>query len=111
MATTDTLARPHRWTLRLRWGSLRWSVFVYACALVLGFACGFPLLWMASMAFKPPPEVLAWPPHFLPQEPTLINFVRLLRRVIFSSICRTAYSVRLPPRPSPSPLPRWGRTV
>jgi len=54
MATTTALAPPHRWTLRLRWGSLRWSVIVYACALVLGFACGFPLLWMASMAFKPP---------------------------------------------------------
>jgi ABC-type glycerol-3-phosphate transport system permease component len=83
MATTHTLARPRRWTLRLRWGSLRWSVFVYACALVLGFACGFPLLWMASMAFKPPPEVLAWPPHFLPQEPTLINFVRLFEESHF----------------------------
>ena len=60
MATSHTLARPRRWILGLRWGSLRWSVFVYACAVVLGFACGFPLLWMASMAFKPPPEVLAW---------------------------------------------------
>jgi ABC-type glycerol-3-phosphate transport system permease component len=68
---------------RWRWGSLRWSLFIYACALLLGFLCAFPLFWMLSTSLKPPAEVLAWPPHVLPEEPTLVNFVRLVQESNF----------------------------
>ncbi|MBV9543812.1 MAG: carbohydrate ABC transporter permease, partial [Chloroflexi bacterium] len=27
----------------------------------------FPVLWMVSTSFKPPNEVLSWPPTLLPQ--------------------------------------------
>ena len=34
----------------------------------------FPVLWMVSTSFKPPTEVLLWPPTLLPQAPTLANY-------------------------------------
>jgi multiple sugar transport system permease protein len=33
-----------------------------------------PILWMVVSAFKPPAEIIVWPPVILPQEPTLENF-------------------------------------
>ncbi|HMC36738.1 MAG TPA: carbohydrate ABC transporter permease, partial [Actinomycetota bacterium] len=32
------------------------------------------MLWMLSTSFKPPTEVSLWPPHLLPQAPTLTNY-------------------------------------
>jgi multiple sugar transport system permease protein len=34
----------------------------------------FPVLWMVSTSFKPPTEVLLWPPTLVPQAPTLTNY-------------------------------------
>lgn len=34
----------------------------------------FPVLWMVSTSFKPPTEVLLWPPTLVPQAPTLANY-------------------------------------
>jgi multiple sugar transport system permease protein len=33
-----------------------------------------PILWMVVSAFKPPAEIVVWPPVILPKEPTLENF-------------------------------------
>jgi len=33
-----------------------------------------PILWMVVSAFKPPTEIIVWPPVILPKEPTLENF-------------------------------------
>jgi multiple sugar transport system permease protein len=33
-----------------------------------------PILWMVVSAFKPPAEIIVWPPVILPREPTLENF-------------------------------------
>jgi multiple sugar transport system permease protein len=33
-----------------------------------------PIMWMAVSAFKPPAELIIWPPVILPQSPTLENF-------------------------------------
>ena len=33
-----------------------------------------PILWMVVSAFKPPAEIIVWPPVILPKEPTLENF-------------------------------------
>ena len=43
----------------------------------------FPLLWMASTSLKPGAEVLAWPPYFLPKNPTFDNFHRLFTETNF----------------------------
>src|SRR5437016_5293081 len=41
-----------------------------------------PMLWMLSTSFKPPPEIPLWPPHLLPQAPTLANYTGIFVRVI-----------------------------
>lgn len=33
-----------------------------------------PMLWMLSTSLKPPAEIPIWPPHLLPQAPTLANY-------------------------------------
>ena len=33
-----------------------------------------PMLWMIATSFKPPPEIAAWPPNFLPRAPTFDNY-------------------------------------
>ncbi len=50
-------------------------------ALVLAFMTLFPLLWMLSIAFKPPTEVFQ--PHLLPKTPKLDNFLYVLTEVPF----------------------------
>ena len=50
----------------------KWATFA-----ILVFFCFFlalPYFWMISTAFKPLEEVAAYPPHWLPRQPTLNNF-------------------------------------
>jgi multiple sugar transport system permease protein len=42
---------------------LAWSAFVL-----------FPIFWMVSTSFKESWEWVAWPPHWLPHEPTLQSY-------------------------------------
>ena len=42
---------------------LAWSAFVL-----------FPIFWMVSTSFKESWEWVAWPPHWLPYEPTLYSY-------------------------------------
>jgi ABC-type glycerol-3-phosphate transport system permease component len=62
-----------RW--RVRRLSARAAVYLGAGLLVLQAA--FPFLWMVSTSLKPPVEVFAQPPSFVPDAPTLENFHRL----------------------------------
>lgn len=44
--------------------------------LILGAATMIlPFIWMVSTSFKPPTEVLAWPPRFVPIHPTVQNYI------------------------------------
>ena len=36
-----------------------------------------PFLYMVGTSFKPPPEVIAWPPTLIPRNPTLANYALL----------------------------------
>ena len=49
---------------------------------VVLFAVGFmmllPLVFLVSNAFKTPPELLAWPPTIIPNQPTLENILGVL---------------------------------
>ena len=56
---------------------------VYAAALGLAAQAVLPLLWMLSTSLKPPREVFATPPTFVPAAPTLENFVRLVQDTAF----------------------------
>ena len=39
-----------------------------------------PMLWMLATSFKLPAEIAVWPPHLLPQAPTLANYTRPVSR-------------------------------
>jgi ABC-type glycerol-3-phosphate transport system permease component len=56
---------------------------LYVGAAVLVFQAAFPFLWMASTSMKPPPEVFAQPPYFVPKAPTWENFWRLFTSTNF----------------------------
>jgi len=58
-----------------------------------------PMLWMLATSFKPPSEIVVWPPRLLPQMPTLDNysglfaaapFLRFLGNSVFLSVTSTA---------------------
>lgn len=56
---------------------------LYLGAVVLVFQAAFPFLWMASTSMKPPVEVFADPPYFVPKAPTWENFARLFTSTNF----------------------------
>ncbi len=51
---------------------------LYAALIIVVGAFMFPFLWMLSVALKPQDEVFLFPPRFLPQHPTLLNFGKAL---------------------------------
>ena len=63
--------------IRLRFGSkpvikIRVSSLVLHAALIIGaLVMLFPVAWMFVSAFKPVSEIAAYPPTFLPKQPTL----------------------------------------
>ena len=74
--------RMNRW--RLRRLSTRSLLYVGAALLVLQAA--FPFFWMVSTSFKPPAEVFAQPPSFIPEDPTWDNFQRLFTATEFPDL-------------------------
>ena len=50
-----------------------------AVAVVFAVVMAFPAYWMINTAFKPPNEVLTFTPHFLPEHPTLQNFISAVK--------------------------------
>jgi multiple sugar transport system permease protein len=69
----------NRWRLR----RLSSRALLYGGALVLVLQAAFPFFWMVSTSFKPPREVFAQPPTFIPQGPTWENFYRLFTTTNF----------------------------
>lgn len=69
----------NRWRLR----HLSARGLVYAGALLLALQAAFPFFWMVSTSFKPPREVFAQPPTFIPQDVTWDNFRRLFTTTNF----------------------------
>jgi multiple sugar transport system permease protein len=55
-------------------GDARGVVVTHAVLLLGSLVMLFPVLWMVSTSFKPPTEVLTWPPTLLPISPTLANY-------------------------------------
>jgi ABC-type glycerol-3-phosphate transport system permease component len=52
-------------------------------AALLALQAAFPFFWMVSTSFKPPAEVFAQPPAFIPDDPTWDNFRRLFTATNF----------------------------
>jgi multiple sugar transport system permease protein len=58
----------------------RHQVFWYvrhALLLIWAVFAVFPIFWMVSTSFKDAGEWIAWPPHWLPQEFTLLNYQQI----------------------------------
>ena len=68
-------------SFKSRWLSTRTLLYVGAALLALQAA--FPFFWMISTSFKPPAEVFAQPPAFIPDDPTWDNFRRLFTATSF----------------------------
>jgi ABC-type glycerol-3-phosphate transport system permease component len=69
------------------WKAIVSVVLVFIMVIVL-----FPVFITISVSFKPPPEVLKYPPTFLPIRPTLQNYTNLLiGRNFFGYIVNTIY--------------------
>lgn len=58
-------------------------LLLYGAALLLALQASFPFFWMASTSFKPPSEVFAQPPSFVPHQVTWDNFKRLFTSTHF----------------------------
>ncbi|MBI2467395.1 MAG: carbohydrate ABC transporter permease, partial [Candidatus Rokubacteria bacterium] len=78
-----------------RWRARRAAarVLLYLAAAALVFQAAFPFLWMASTSLKPPGEVFAQPPAFIPERPTLENFRRLFGATHFLVYFRNSVTV------------------
>jgi multiple sugar transport system permease protein len=64
------------------WVSNAFGAFVTHGILIVGSIIMLvPFLWMLSTSFKPPTEVLIWPPRMLPIEPTLANYSKVLETI------------------------------
>lgn len=43
-----------------------------------------PFIWMVSTSFKPPAEVISWPPRFIPLHPTVQNYLNAFAAAPFA---------------------------
>src|SRR5512136_599377 len=68
---------------RWRFRRLSTRTLLYVGAALLALQAAFPFFWMVSTSFKPPAEVFAQPPAFIPQDPTWDNFHRLFTATAF----------------------------
>ncbi len=59
-------------------------------AVVFSLVWIFPVYWMVNTAFKPRSEAMTSTPLFVPQQPTLDNFVVAITRPTSSPTCATA---------------------
>lgn len=73
----------------------------YVILVAIALIMLFPLLWLVSTAFKSPTEnIFQFPPQFIPEQPTLQNFVEVWRtnpfgRYLFNSTVVAGLTVSL----------------
>jgi len=59
------------------------KIFVYLALIIGGILMMLPFFWMSLGAFRPVKEIMVFPPTFLPENPTLQNFVEVFERIPF----------------------------
>jgi multiple sugar transport system permease protein len=64
---------------------------IYLACLVMAFIVVGPFLWVVVSSISPGKELTAFPPHWFPQEPTLANYLTLLRPVVGQSIAASEF--------------------
>jgi putative chitobiose transport system permease protein len=70
----------------------------YAALVALALLCAFPLLWTLSAAFGTAGNLFAYPPSFLPEQPSFANFIEVFRvielgRYYWNSVWITFWTV------------------
>jgi multiple sugar transport system permease protein len=65
-------ARARKLRRQRRNGLVRHTILLAWTAIVI-----FPIFWMVSTSFKESGEWVTWPPHWLPQDPTLHNYAQI----------------------------------
>ena len=75
-ASASTMSAKQARTRRLRRERVRRGVR-HAILLAWTAFIVFPIFWMISTSFKDAGEWVAWPPHWLPQAPTLHNYAQI----------------------------------
>jgi ABC-type glycerol-3-phosphate transport system permease component len=61
----------------------------YVVLILLGAGSILPLLWMLSTSFKQTEAFYVYPPQFIPENPTLVNYVEFLSRGAWRFITNT----------------------
>jgi N,N'-diacetylchitobiose transport system permease protein len=63
--------------------------------LVVFLFFAFPVYWMIATSFKPPLDIISYPPKFLPWPLTFEHFARAVARPLFSTYVRNSLVVTL----------------
>lgn len=83
-SATDDAGRAARRGQRATKRRVRPATIAIGSVLAIGaFLTAFPFLWMLVSAFKPFSEAVAYPPHLLPEEPTLQYLLTLFQELDF----------------------------
>jgi len=83
--------RRSRTTKGIRLGTLAvHAVLMLGAALMV-----LPMLWMLATSLKSSAEIAIWPPHLLPQSPTLANFADIFRVAPFGRFFANSFGISL----------------
>lgn len=63
---------------------LWWRIPLHIILIIGAGLMLLPFVWMFATSFKPPSEVVAWPPTFIPQSPTLENYGKVFELMPFA---------------------------
>jgi N,N'-diacetylchitobiose transport system permease protein len=71
------------------------TIVANTVGIVFAAVMAFPAYWMINTAFKPPNEVLLFEPNFVPEHPTLMNFVSAVKAPYFLTDLRNSLIITL----------------
>lgn len=71
-------------------------ILAYIFVIFLSVMMLAPFAWMVGTSFKPVEEVFQWPPRWIPQKPTLMNYPKVLNEVPFPRFFLNSFIVAIP---------------
>jgi multiple sugar transport system permease protein len=63
---------------------LWWRIPLHIILIIGAGLMLLPFIWMFATSFKPPTEIVAWPPTFVPTHPTLENYGKVFELMPFA---------------------------
>jgi len=58
-------------------------ILIHLLLILVGLTMVVPFLWMVSTSLKPKPEIERYPPTFVPQDPTMSNYIEAFKKAPF----------------------------